>query len=65
MSDVEFIALARTDRTWREIAASFAIEGLVLTEANEIVAGRMIAGQIDLPSAIRIIRESADLCDKA
>ena len=59
MSNEEYIAIARNDSTWQEVAASFAIEGLKMTDADEIVAGKMIAGEIGLPEAIRIIRSNA------
>ena len=59
MTNAEYIDIARNDSTWREIAASFAIEGMQMSEDNEIVAGRMIAGEITLAEAIKIIRENA------
>lgn len=59
MSNEDYIEIARNDSTWQEIAASFAIENMVMTEENEIVAGKMIAGEIGLAEAIRLIRESA------
>jgi len=39
------------------IVASFAIEDMTLTKADEIVAGRMIAGDTDIADAVQIIRE--------
>ncbi len=59
MTNAEYIEIARNDSTWREIAASFAIEGMQMTEDNEIVAGKMIAGEIGLAEAIQIIRTNA------
>lgn len=59
MSDADYIEIARNDSTWREIAASFAIEGMVMTEENEVVAGKMIAGEISLPEAVKLIRANA------
>lgn len=59
MTNDEYIDIARNDSTWREIAASFAIEGMEMSEDNEIVAGKMIAGEISLAEAIKIIRKNA------
>lgn len=64
MTDSDYIEIARQDRVWREIRASFAIEGMVMTEANEIIAGRMATGEIDLATAIRIIVQDAGLSSK-
>lgn len=59
MTNDDYISIARNDSTWQQIAASFAIEGLKVTEENEVIAGKMIAGEIDLADAIRMIRASA------
>ena len=59
MSDADYIATARNDSTWREIEASFAIEGMQMTDDNLVVAGKMIAGEIDLREAMRMIRAKA------
>lgn len=59
MTNAEYIEIARKDATWREIAASWAIEGIQMTEANEVIAGRMIVGEIDLAEAVRLIRSNA------
>jgi hypothetical protein len=57
MSDADYIAIACADRTWMNIVAPFAIENMVLTIENEIIAGRMIAGETDIAGAVQIIRE--------
>lgn len=59
LTNAEYIDIARNDPTWREIVASFAIEGMLMTEDNEIVAGKMIVGEISLVEATRIIRSNA------
>ncbi|MFJ1470062.1 hypothetical protein [Massilia orientalis] len=59
MPNDAYVAIARSDNTWREIVASFAIEEMIMTEENEIIAGRMIAKEIDVTEALAIIRANA------
>lgn len=54
-SDAEFIALAKADPLWHEVVASFAISGLTLTDENALIAGKLLAGEIDVNEAMRII----------
>jgi len=63
MTDSEYIKLARRDSTWREIVASFAIEGVTLTDENEIIAGKMISGDIEVAEAICLIRQNAGVTE--
>ena len=63
MKDSEYIELARRDSTWREIVASFAIEDMMLTEENEIIAGKLISGDIEMAEAIRLIRQNAGVTE--
>jgi hypothetical protein len=59
MTDFEYIKLARRDTTWQNTVASFAIEGMTITIENEIIAGKMISGDISLAQAIRHILQKA------
>lgn len=59
MTDFEYIRLARRDKTWQNIVASFAIEGMTTTIENEIIAGKMISGDISIDQAIRLILQKA------
>lgn len=65
MTNADYINIARNDSTWQDIVASFAIENIVMTEQNEIIAGKMIAGELSLPEAIRQIRENAGVSVQA
>jgi hypothetical protein len=61
MTDNEYADLARNNPTWQEIAASWALEGIQMTYDNEVVAGRMIAGELSLPEAVAQIRQAAQV----
>jgi hypothetical protein len=61
MTDSDYTELARRDSTWREIVASFAIEGMTFGERDLNIGGKMISGDIDLSEAVRIIRENAGI----
>jgi len=61
MTDTEYADLARNNATWQEIAASWALEGIHMTYNNEVVAGRMIAGEISLQEAVAEIRQAAEV----
>lgn len=54
---VSFSDLARTDETWQEVKASFALEGLSVTEEDDELAGRLIAGEISVDEAIHALRK--------
>lgn len=41
----KFIAIAHANEDWRQVAASFALEGIVLTDDDAERAGRMLAGE--------------------
>jgi len=56
-TDEEFIALAKADPTWHEVVASFAISGMILTDENALIAGKLIVGEIDINDAKRIVAE--------
>lgn len=56
MENDKYVALARNHPEWQQVKASFAIEGMALTEDNEVIAGRMIAGEITLQEALTEIR---------
>jgi hypothetical protein len=51
-----YIAIARADNVWREVVASFAIEGMSLSGDIEIIIGQMIAQEISCDEAIAIIK---------
>jgi len=59
MPDDAYIAIARADNVWREVVASFAIEGMLLSEDVEIIIGQMIAEEISCAEAIAIIKAAA------
>lgn len=61
MTDSDYIELARGNSTWREIVASFAIEGMTFGDENLIIAGKMISGDIEVSEAIRLIRDNAGI----
>jgi hypothetical protein len=61
MTDDEYAALARAHSGWQEIAASWALEGIIMTRKEEIVAGRMIAGELSLNEAVTEIRSKAQV----
>lgn len=61
MTDSDYIKLARSNSTWREIVASFAIEGMTFGEENLIIAGKMISGDIEVSEAISLIRDNAGI----
>lgn len=65
MTDPEYIELARRDSTWREVVVSFAIEDMMVTEESEIIAGKMIAGEIELIEAISLVRQNSVVTEHA
>lgn len=50
-----YIALAHASDEWRQIKASFAIEGMILDDSNAEIIGRMIAGEMTLRQAQRLV----------
>jgi len=50
-----YIALAHASDDWQQIKASFAIEGMSLGDNNSEVVGRMIAGEITLEEAKKVL----------
>lgn len=42
-----YIDLANADLTWQQVKASFALEGIELTDDNAEQPGRMIAGDVN------------------
>ncbi|MCC2958780.1 hypothetical protein LK542_24520 [Massilia sp. IC2-477] len=50
-----YIALAHASGDWQETKASFALSGIILDESNAEIAGRMIAGEMTLKEAQRVI----------
>lgn len=61
MTDDEYAELARNNQTWQEIAASWALEGIRMTSKDEVLAGRMIAGELSLQEAVAEIRLKAQV----
>lgn len=61
MTRDEYIALARDNSTWQEIAASWALEGISISDDNDEIAGRMIAGELTLDEATVEIRRKAGI----
>jgi hypothetical protein len=47
-----YIDLAEGHEDWQQIKASYALEGIELTDENAALAGRMIAGEITLAEAM-------------
>jgi hypothetical protein len=44
----QYIALAQANEDWQQVAASFALEGIVLTDDDAERAGRVLAGDLSL-----------------
>lgn len=53
MTDADFIASAEAAPVWREMVASFAVSGIDIKYDNELMAGQLIAGDIDVNKAAR------------
>lgn len=51
-----YINLANANEAWREIKASWALEGIEVTDDNAMQAGRMIAGDITYEQLISELR---------
>lgn len=51
-----YIDLANAHEAWREIKASWALEGIEVTDDNAMQAGRMIAGDVNYEQVIQEIR---------
>jgi hypothetical protein len=51
-----YIDLARAHPAWQEIAASWALEGIAMTDDDAERAGRMIAGHANLEQVVQEIR---------
>lgn len=56
-----FIAIAHADEDWQQTVASFALEGIVLTDDDAKRAGRVIAGDRSLAEVLEQVRESRRL----
>jgi hypothetical protein len=48
----QYIALARANAHWQQVAASFALEGIVLTDDDAERAGRIFAGTCSVDEAL-------------
>jgi hypothetical protein len=53
-----YIELAHATPAWQELAASWALEGIVMTDDDAERAGRMIAGHASYEQAVQEIRAS-------
>jgi len=51
-----YIDLARAHPAWQEIAASWALEGIAMTDDDAERAGRMIAGHASYEQVVQEIR---------
>ncbi len=51
-----YIDLANADPKWQQVKASFAFEGIELTDDNAVQAGRMIAGDITYEQLVSELR---------
>lgn len=51
-----YIDLANAHEAWREIKASWALEGIEVTDDNTLQAGRMIAGDITFEQVVKELR---------
>lgn len=49
------IALALANEDWQQTTASFALEGLPVTEADSERAGRILSGDITLEQALALV----------
>jgi hypothetical protein len=56
-----FIDLAHASENWRQTRASFALEGIKLTDDDAERAGRMLAGAITLNQGVAEIRRRAEV----
>jgi hypothetical protein len=58
-TDAEYIALARSDKVWCDVVASFAIDDMAVDEKTEVLMGRMFAGEISMEECKEIIIQRA------
>ncbi len=61
----KYIALAEDNEMWQQIKASYALEGITLTEENAALAGRMIAGEITLADAVEALHREHGIAGQA
>jgi hypothetical protein len=52
----QYIALAQANEDWQQVAASFALEGIVLTDDDAERAGRVLAGDLSLEQSLDEVR---------
>jgi hypothetical protein len=57
-----YIDLARAHPAWQEIAASWALEGIAMTDDDAEHAGRMIAGDASYEQVVQEIRAKHRQC---
>lgn len=53
-----YIELAHATPAWLELAASWALKGIVMTDDDAERAGRMIAGHVSYEQVVKEIRAS-------
>jgi hypothetical protein len=51
------IRLARNSVQWRQVVASFALSGIDVTEENEVIAGRMLSGEVTFEQIVAELKE--------
>lgn len=56
MSEAEYLEVARNDPAWREVVASMKISGFTLDVDTEILAAKMIIGNVSFNEMVQIIK---------
>jgi len=59
LKNMNYLDIARNDSTWREVVASMQISGFDIDASIEILAGRIISGELTLSNAIDVVSLSA------
>lgn len=57
-SNVNYVALALANEEWQDIEASFALEGMSMTDEDRGRAGRVIAGVITTEQALEEVKQA-------
>lgn len=58
----KFIAIAHANEDWRQVAASFALEGIRLTDDDAARAGRLLAGEASVDDVLAEVLAAYQAC---
>lgn len=56
MSEAEYLEVARNDPAWRDVVASMKISGFTLDIETEILAAKMIVGNVGFSEIVQIVK---------